>query len=459
MKIRSRLDRSFGFLLLTAGLALAPLPALARSQPPGFVLARTWGGTGTDVVNSVVLDAAGNVYLAGASGSFGAGSNDVLVIKYSRNGTFLWAETWGGTGDDDAYGIAIGPDGYLYVVGTTASYGAGNYDALLLKFDTEGQLLWSTTWGGRSFDRAYDISFDASGNIYIVGESYSSGNSAVLLKFSASGGAPLFASSWKSSATYDSGYSLAVDSAGDVIITGISWDYSVSPNHNSILIVKYDGNGNYLWSENYSTPIPAEDEAWSFHAIATDDAGNIYIVGRHADQCLTYEFNSCDFSVLVLKVDGTGAFSWAETWGGPTYDAAGTAAFDPSGNLLVGSLRDVYGTPNLNLLSIDPQGAINAQSVWNSVSTMTGNAFPGMTTDSLGNAYLAASATNNTGSWAATTGTVEILGNSIQGNSYQPSTPVGSISHPIVTPARQTAGILNLGGGAGDAFLAKYLHQ
>lgn len=443
--------------MLTVAFVLVHVPALTPQTWSSRDLARTWGGTGTDVVNSVARDSAGNLYLAGATSSFGAGSNDVLLAKYSSNGTFLWAETWGGTSDDDAYGIAIGPDGYLYVVGATFSYGAGNYDALLLKFSIDGNLIWATTWGGVLFDRAYDLAFDSAGNIYVVGESYSNRNSAVLLKFSPNGGSPLFASAWKSSATYDSGYSLAVDSAGDVVITGISWDYSVTPNHNSILIVKYDANGNYLWSENYSTPIPAEDESWSFHAVTTDAAGNIYLVGRHADQCTTYAFNTCDFSALMIKLDGTGAFQWAETWGGPNYDAAGSVALDPFGNLLVGSLRDVFGAPNLNVLSVDPQGTINTQTRWSSAFTMTGNVFPGMATDSLGNAYLVASATNNTGGWVATTGSLEILGNSIQVNSYAPFTPFGSVSHPIVPPVRQTAGVLNLGGGAGDAFLAKYL--
>jgi hypothetical protein len=48
----------------------------------------------------------------------------------------------------------------------------------------------------------------------------------------------------------------AVDSEYNVIIAGISWDYSVKPNHNSILLAKYDSDGNYLWSENGVTPIP-----------------------------------------------------------------------------------------------------------------------------------------------------------------------------------------------------------
>ncbi|MBV9155414.1 MAG: hypothetical protein JO097_04080, partial [Acidobacteriaceae bacterium] len=80
----------------------------------------------------------------------------------------------------------------------------------------------------------YDTALDSGGNLYVAAESYSNGNCAVVLKFSSSGSL-LAAYSYKGPATYDSGYSIDVDKSGDVILAGTSWDYSVYPNHNSIL--------------------------------------------------------------------------------------------------------------------------------------------------------------------------------------------------------------------------------
>ena len=211
----------------------------------------SWGGGGADNGSAVATDSYGNVYVVGSTTSFGAGGQDVLITKYGPSGQFLWAKTWGGAGNDYASSIKVGPDGYVYVSGGTSSYGSGWYDLLLLKLDSDGNLKWGTTWGGSSYEGGYDIGFDATGNIYVVGESYSTSPccSAVLLKFSTAG-TLLQKTSYKGPASYDTGYSLTVDSDFNVIVAGISWDYSVYPLHNSILLLKYDPNGNLLWQEN-----------------------------------------------------------------------------------------------------------------------------------------------------------------------------------------------------------------
>jgi hypothetical protein len=75
----------------------------------------------------VATDSSGNVYVAGGTNSFGAGGYDVLLLKYGPAGNLLWQKTWGGTGDEWANALKIGPDNCLYVAGVTTSFGAGSY--------------------------------------------------------------------------------------------------------------------------------------------------------------------------------------------------------------------------------------------------------------------------------------------------------------------------------------------
>ncbi len=166
-----------------------PAPLGGTSNTLNFVVgtsigyAHTWGGSLSDGGTSVAVDSSGNIYAAGSTNSFGAGGSDVLIVKYNSSGSFLWAKTWGGSSNESASAIKVGPDGFLYVVGGTLSFGAGSYDLFLLKLDTDGNLVWGKTWGGFSYDQGYDLAFDASGNIYAVGESYTNGKCVILLKF------------------------------------------------------------------------------------------------------------------------------------------------------------------------------------------------------------------------------------------------------------------------------------
>jgi len=203
------------------------------------------GGSKNDIVASAAIDAAGNIYLAGSTSSYGAGGQDVLLLKYDSTGHLLVERVWGGTADDSGSGVAVDSSGNVYVAGSTQSFGFGRSDALLLKFNSSGSLLWAKTWGGSSYDAAYDLAFDSSGNVYVAGESYSLGNCAIFLKFDSNGNL-LFTRTWKGPATYDSAYSVDVDKSGNVVLAGVSWDYSSSPNHNSILVLKFDNQGTFL---------------------------------------------------------------------------------------------------------------------------------------------------------------------------------------------------------------------
>ncbi|MBZ5536630.1 MAG: DUF6531 domain-containing protein [Acidobacteriia bacterium] len=417
------------------------------SQEPSW--AHTWGGSASDSASSMAIDAGGSIYLAGSTSSFGAGGSDVLLLKYGSSGILLWSRTWGGPGEDYGYAVAVDNAGNVYVAGGTASFGAGWYDALLLKFDSSGNLLWSRTWGGGSFEQAYSIGFDSSGNVYVAAESYSVGDAAVLLKYSPNGDL-LLSKAWKGPATYDTAYSLDVDGNGNVYLAGISWDYWVSPYHNTILVLKFDSAGNLVWNRNWAGP--GQDEAGNPKSIKVDGAGNVYVAGRMSSHCLG-DHGACDFDALLLKLSADGNLLWNKTWRGSSgYDTATGLAFEGNGNLVVSGVVDMSSSFSTAMfLRYDPNGNLLSSKSWGGNVGVNSSS---LGLDQSGNIFIAGSGPNNVGGWQDTTGSSATEGGIFSSQSATVASVVGTLGSPTGTLTMPT-GIIDIGGGGVDAFVAK----
>ncbi len=191
---------------------------LAKYDPSGTSLwNRTWGGSQDDYGYGVATDGSGNAYLAGATRSYGAGANDAFLAKYDPSGTQLWNRTWGGGLSDEGYGVATDGSGNVYLAGATESFGAGLDDAFLAKFNSSGTSLWNQTWGGSSGDAARGVTADWRGNTFLVGytDSFGAGQEdAFLAKFDPSG-TSLWNCTWRGIYS-ETGRGVATDGTGNV---------------------------------------------------------------------------------------------------------------------------------------------------------------------------------------------------------------------------------------------------
>ena len=144
-----------------------------------FIFSKQWGGTDDDYGQSVAVDDSGNVYITGYTRGITNFENgwQVFLIKYSSSGNLQWYRTWGSTGDDYGKFVVVDSEGNIYVTGYTNSYGNG-WQAFLLKFDNNGNLLWNVTWGGTNNDYGYSVAVDVNGSVYVTGGTYSYGNRA-----------------------------------------------------------------------------------------------------------------------------------------------------------------------------------------------------------------------------------------------------------------------------------------
>jgi hypothetical protein len=298
---------------------------------------KTWGGSNRDYGDGIALDGSGNAFITGSTDSYGAGNVDVFLLKYDSSGNLLWNKIWGGSGLDSGYEITLDGSGNAFITGETNSYGVGNSDAFLLKYDSSGNLLWNKTWGGSSSDSGCGIALDGSGNAFITGYTYSFGagnGDAFLLKYDSSGNL-LWNKTWGGS-NNDYGYGIALDSVGDVFITGRTNSYGAETY--DVLLVKYDSNGNQIWNKTWG----GYNNDYGY-GIALDSMSDVFITGSTGS---TFSYGAGAYDVLLVKYDSNGNQIWNKTWGGSAKDYGRGIALDSSGNAFITGYTESLGAGN-----------------------------------------------------------------------------------------------------------------
>ena len=106
---------------------------------------RTIGGIERDLAYSIIQTTDGGFAVTGYTTTFGAGSGDLYIVKLGNTGTLQWSKTVGGTGSDPSYSIIQTTDGGYAVTGVTTSFGTGEYDFYIVKFDGSGNTCGSST--------------------------------------------------------------------------------------------------------------------------------------------------------------------------------------------------------------------------------------------------------------------------------------------------------------------------
>ncbi|MCX6842355.1 MAG: T9SS type A sorting domain-containing protein [candidate division WOR-3 bacterium] len=136
---------------------------------------RTYGGAEHEHGHSILQTADSGYLICGTTYSFGAGDADIWLIRTDANGDTLWTRTFGGDSSDLGHSVAQTADHGFILCGQTSSFGAGSYDAWLIKTDSAGDTLWTRTFGGAGDDRGYSVQQTADGGFVMAGYTSSSG--------------------------------------------------------------------------------------------------------------------------------------------------------------------------------------------------------------------------------------------------------------------------------------------
>jgi len=152
---------------------------------------RTYGGVSSEEANSIYQTSDGGYIVAGYTLSFGAGNFDILILKLDSNGDIEWQNTYGGPLDEDAFSIREISDNGFAIAASSNSFGAGNADALIMKLNNLGNIIWQNTYGGAFDEYALSIQQTSDGGYAIGGVSASfgaGGNDLWVLKLNSQGG-------------------------------------------------------------------------------------------------------------------------------------------------------------------------------------------------------------------------------------------------------------------------------
>ncbi|HYN86759.1 MAG TPA: Ig-like domain-containing protein [Pyrinomonadaceae bacterium] len=244
----------------------------------------------------VAADAGGNYYVTGfAYTSTGESSKDLLTVKYGADGQRLWASVHDGRPaepgpaplpnnpvTDEPGGVRVDGAGNVYVFGSNVP-GTAQDDFLLLRYNPDtGALVWGRNWSGPAYDYARDMAVDSAGNIYLTGESYDKvfqtvndypSSDSATVKFSADG-ALLWERVYRAfPGKWDGGRHVRLDSAGNAYVAA----YSEGFVNSDTAVIKYTSDGTESWVFRYDNPYHTDD---SVTAMAADASGNLFLTGR-----------------------------------------------------------------------------------------------------------------------------------------------------------------------------------
>ncbi len=356
-----------------------------------------YGGTEGDYSWLVAVDNNNNVYLTGfttsttgiaSMGSFqpvNFGGNDAYVVKFNSSGNRMWGTYYGGTGNDLGYSCAVDGNNNVYIAGSTTvstnmaaggfmNTNAGQYDAFLVKFDTNGNRIWGTYYGGSSTDYGFNCATDNNDNVYLTGvtlsntgiafngfqnnlnsASTSSSYDAFLVKFSSAGNR-LWATYYGDNGNENS-ISCNADISGNVYLAGFTtsvtgiasggFQNTFAGGYADAFLVKFSSSGNRLWATYYGGN--GDESNYDDIPVITDNNGDIYMAG------------------VTTSVSGIAVNGFQNTYGGGI-DAFLVKITDET-LCIAASTPTIYATPDttcgnmLSTISITA-GKLNSATQW-----------------------------------------------------------------------------------------------
>ena len=308
--MNSTLYKAFMYCMIILALAVHAWAGITVTATQEWVATFDGVESQEETAKAVAVDSDGNVYVAGQAAANSAG---FLTVKYAKNGAEQWTAAYDGF---YARVIAVDGDGNVYVAGAGPNTMSGR-DYVTIKYDAAGDEQWVQTYnGGITFNTVVAIGLYVDGDdgkvyVYVTGDSGpSSSPDIATVKYDAADGTEIWVERYggpdgeSASAT-----AMAVDSSGNVHVSGrcigsveTSYDYDYAT-------IKYDKDGVQQWARLHAGPVGNRDYAI---AMGLDSLGNVAVSG--------YTFNTQNGNVdfLTIQYNSAGVLQWEQVYEGPT---------------------------------------------------------------------------------------------------------------------------------------------
>jgi hypothetical protein len=311
----------------------------AYGQAPDTLWTRTYGGAWDDIGYSV-LEASEDTYvIAGYTASYGAGYADAWLLKINTNGDTLWTKTYGGIYSDWAYDVKQTSEGGYILGGGTVSFGGLGVHGWLIRTDSNGDTIWNTCFGYaevwlNSVTQTSDEGFVVTG-----AQTHPRGCYAYLAKTDSLGSIQ-----WDSA--YDHGSGPYPSSLGMSVLQTTDGGYIVAGEcDESFSFFKIDSTGEDVWNKMYSTGYA--------NSIQQISNGGFILAGAG-------DYWSPDF--YLAKSDSLGDTLWARTYGGLNDDIAASVQPTADGGYIVAGYTESFGAGNSDVYLVRTDA--NGDTLW-----------------------------------------------------------------------------------------------
>lgn len=283
-------------------------------------------GNGDDGASAMALDASGNVFVTGYSYTDNF-SYDCTTLAYSGAGQPLWTASFTGPGVlpyGPSPAIAVDSNGSVYVTGSSTDCGGGYLGYETVKYSGAGLPQWSNCYAGPGSgdSKPSAIAVDGSGNVFVTGAATAGGGDFDYATVAySSTGVPLWTNSYNGPGnTNDVATAIAVDSSGNVLVTGYSSDIT---GKFSYATIKYSGAGVPLWTNYFNETINTDSVG---AAIAVDSNGNVFVTGpatiAYSGEGVPLWTNrfGLGHANAILVASSSNVFVTGQSWNGSNYD-------------------------------------------------------------------------------------------------------------------------------------------
>jgi hypothetical protein len=268
--------------------------------------------------------------------------------------------TLGGSQEEFGYAIQKTRNNGFICAGRTFSFGTGGWECYLIRINSQGDTVWTKTYGNVLYDEFQDVDTTSDGGFIAVGHTTTTdfASNVYLIKTDSNGVHQWSKEYGGANGLSDKGYSVSQTSDGGYIISGTT--ASFGSGGDDMYVIKTTSTGSISWTSVIGTA--GVNEAGR-EIQQTSDGG--YIVAGYTDG-----IGQSFYDVLLVKINATGVVQWKKTYGGSSYDFAYTVQQTTDNGFIVGATTNSFGAGNWDAYLIKTDGSGNLQ--WSKTYGLSG---------------------------------------------------------------------------------------